>query len=80
MTWSQPRADPHGPDFDGMAGLFDRFTRVWDGIDRGACSDWVGRQLDGPTAAGDAGRERGVDLGCGAGRHLDRPRRLSRGG
>lgn len=53
---------PDPPDFDGMAHLFAAFTEVWDGIDRGAFSAWVGRQL----GAG----ARAADLGCGAGRHL----------
>ena len=47
--------------FDDLAELFDRFTRIWDGIS-GSFDDWVRSHL--PERAGLA-----VDLGCGAGRH-----------
>lgn len=50
------------PHFDDMAELFDQFTAVWDGIDRGAFSEWLRKQL--------ATGKRAVDLGCGAGRHI----------
>lgn len=62
---SDPAAH-RAPDFDTMAGLYDDFTHVWDGIDRGAFAAWVGDRLD----AGDPARGRALDLGCGAGRHL----------
>ena len=49
------------PYFDDFPELFDRFTRIWDGISA-AFDQWVLDAL--PAAAGAA-----VDLGCGAGRH-----------
>jgi SAM-dependent methyltransferase len=57
-----PNASWPRPYFDDMAELFDAFTAVWDGIDRGAFSTWL--------AGGLATGRRAVDLGCGAGRHL----------
>ena len=47
--------------FDDFAELFDRFTRIWDGIS-GSFDDWVRDNL--PPRV-----ESAVDLGCGAGRH-----------
>jgi SAM-dependent methyltransferase len=49
------------PVFDPLAAAFDRFTAVWDRIDP-SVNAWMGDQLP-------AGAERGLDLGCGAGRH-----------
>jgi SAM-dependent methyltransferase len=49
------------PYFDSFPDLFDRFTRIWDGIS-GDFDRWV---LSGLPPAVDAA----VDLGCGAGRH-----------
>lgn len=49
------------PAFDEFPRLFDRFTRIWDGISP-AFDEWVLAAL--PARAGSA-----VDLGCGAGRH-----------
>lgn len=49
------------PYFDAFPELFDRFTRIWDGIST-AFDEWVLGAL--PERAGSA-----VDLGCGAGRH-----------
>lgn len=49
------------PYFDAFPDLFDRFTRIWDGISA-SFDDWVLAAL--PDRAGTA-----VDLGCGAGRH-----------
>lgn len=46
--------------FDDFPELYDRFTRIWDGIS-GDFDDWVRAQLP-------AGARRAVDLGCGAGR------------
>ena len=47
--------------FDSFSVLFDRFTRIWDGISTDF-DDWLGAAL--PARARAA-----VDLGCGAGRH-----------
>ena len=47
--------------FDEFPRLFDRFTRIWDGIST-SFDDWLLAAL--PARAGSA-----VDLGCGAGRH-----------
>lgn len=47
--------------FDAFPDLFDRFTRIWDGIS-GSFDDWILAHL--PQQVGSA-----VDLGCGAGRH-----------
>jgi SAM-dependent methyltransferase len=47
--------------FDEFPDLFDRFTRIWDGIST-SFDDWVLAAL--PDRAGSA-----ADLGCGAGRH-----------
>jgi SAM-dependent methyltransferase len=47
--------------FDAFPELFDRFTRIWDGIS-GDFDAWLLGAL--PVRAGTA-----VDLGCGAGRH-----------
>ena len=63
------------PYFDDMAELFAAFTAVWDGIDGGAFSAWLGGQLDAEPDAGLDGGDpapavRAVDLGCGAGRHI----------
>jgi SAM-dependent methyltransferase len=61
-TSPRPRpADESAIYFDDVAELFDRFTRIWDGIS-GSFEDWVRGQL--PERAASA-----VDLGCGAGRH-----------
>jgi SAM-dependent methyltransferase len=49
------------PYFDAFPELFDRFTRIWDGISS-SFDEWVQAAL--PATAGTA-----VDLGCGAGRH-----------
>jgi SAM-dependent methyltransferase len=49
------------PYFDTFPELFDRFTRIWDGISTDF-DDWILAAL--PALAGS-----GVDLGCGAGRH-----------
>jgi SAM-dependent methyltransferase len=49
------------PYFDAFPELFDRFTRIWDGIST-SFDDWVLAAL--PERARSA-----VDLGCGAGRH-----------
>jgi SAM-dependent methyltransferase len=49
------------PYFDSFPDLFDRFTRIWDGIST-SFDDWVLAAL--PERARSA-----VDLGCGAGRH-----------
>jgi SAM-dependent methyltransferase len=49
------------PYFDTFPGLFDRFTRIWDGISTDF-DNWI---LDALPAMSGAG----VDLGCGAGRH-----------
>lgn len=49
------------PHFDSFSELFDRFTRIWDGIS-GDFDDWV-------LAALPAHARTAVDLGCGAGRH-----------
>lgn len=49
------------PYFDAFPDLFDRFTRIWDGIST-SFDEWVLAAL--PDRAGTA-----VDLGCGAGRH-----------
>jgi len=57
----RPRQHDGGPVFDSLAGLFDRFTAVWDAID-GRFTDWL-------TAHLPAGGQSAVDLGCGAGRH-----------
>ena len=53
-----------GTDFDGFAGLFDRFTAVWDWIDP-SFARWLAAQL--PARPGHGGTA--LDLGCGAGRH-----------
>ena len=47
--------------FDAFPELFDRFTRIWDGIST-SFDDWILAHL--PEHATSA-----VDLGCGAGRH-----------
>jgi SAM-dependent methyltransferase len=47
--------------FDAFPDLFDRFTRIWDGISS-SFDEWVLENL--PVRAA-----RAVDLGCGAGRH-----------
>src|SRR5829696_1420994 len=49
------------PYFDAFSELFDRFTRIWDGISTDF-DDWVRAALPARTGAA-------VDLGCGAGRH-----------
>src|ERR671913_58513 len=49
------------PYFDSFSELFDRFTRIWDGISTDF-DDWLRAVL--PARARTA-----VDLGCGAGRH-----------
>lgn len=49
------------PYFDTFPELFDRFTRIWDGIST-SFDEWVLAAL--PERAASA-----VDLGCGAGRH-----------
>lgn len=49
------------PYFDAFSELFDRFTRIWDGISADF-DDWVRAAL--PRRVRTA-----VDLGCGAGRH-----------
>ena len=60
-TASTPPSYDSAAYFDAFPDLFDRFTRIWDGIS-GSFDDWVLRNLP-PHAA------RAVDLGCGAGRH-----------
>jgi SAM-dependent methyltransferase len=58
----RPYADQEsGAYFDAFPDLFDRFTRIWDGISD-SFDQWILRNL--PERA-----ERAVDLGCGAGRH-----------
>ena len=52
--------DP-GAHFDAFPDLFDRFTRIWDGIST-SVDEWIIGSL--PERAA-----RAVDLGCGAGRH-----------
>jgi SAM-dependent methyltransferase len=49
------------PYFDAFSELFDRFTRIWDGISADF-DDWIASAL--PVRVRSA-----VDLGCGAGRH-----------
>ena len=49
------------PYFDAFSELFDRFTRIWDGISADF-DDWIASAL--PVRVRTA-----VDLGCGAGRH-----------
>jgi SAM-dependent methyltransferase len=49
------------PYFDAFSELFDRFTRIWDGISADF-DDWV-------LAALPARARTAVDLGCGTGRH-----------
>jgi SAM-dependent methyltransferase len=49
------------PHFDSFGDLFDRFTRIWDGISADF-DDWLAGALPARAAAA-------VDLGCGAGRH-----------
>jgi SAM-dependent methyltransferase len=56
----RPAHDP-AAHFDAFPDLFDRFTRIWDGIS-GSVDDWILRNLPEHVA-------RAVDLGCGAGRH-----------
>ncbi len=53
-----PRTVPY---FDTFPELFDRFTRIWDGISSDF-DDWILGALPARASAG-------VDLGCGAGRH-----------
>ena len=47
--------------FDAFPDLFDRFTRIWDGISS-SFDDWILAHLPQRVASA-------VDLGCGAGRH-----------
>jgi SAM-dependent methyltransferase len=54
-------AQDSGTYFDAFPDLFDRFTRIWDGIST-SFDEWVLMNL--PERA-----PRAVDLGCGAGRH-----------
>jgi SAM-dependent methyltransferase len=49
------------PYFDTFPDLFDRFTRIWDGISTDF-DNWILAALPEQTGSG-------VDLGCGAGRH-----------
>jgi SAM-dependent methyltransferase len=56
-----PAAAEDSAYFDSFPDLFDRFTRIWDGIN-GTVDDWILRNL--PEHV-----DRAVDLGCGAGRH-----------
>ncbi len=53
--------DDSDADFDFFPDLFDRFTRIWDGISSGF-DEWILENLPGHAV-------RAVDLGCGAGRH-----------
>ena len=56
-----PAAPGDSAYFDAFPDLFDRFTRIWDGIN-GSVDDWILRNL--PEHV-----DRAIDLGCGAGRH-----------
>jgi len=59
-----PSTEPGRPYFDSgaLAELFDRCTRLWDGVDD-RFTNWVLASLP------DDGGQTAVDLGCGAGRH-----------
>jgi SAM-dependent methyltransferase len=62
MTPTSPRqAEESDIHFDDFPELFDRFTRIWDGISS-SFDSWILEHL--PERAAMA-----VDLGCGAGRH-----------
>ena len=60
-SWLSPRPAEDSAYFDAFPDLFDRFTRIWDGIS-GSFDGWILRNLPEHSA-------RAVDLGCGAGRH-----------
>ena len=60
-SWLSPRPAKDSAYFDAFPDLFDRFTRIWDGIS-GSFDGWILRNLPEHSA-------QAVDLGCGAGRH-----------